>query len=89
VIECVPTASAVDAKVAEPPLMIPVKSVVAPSLNVTLPVALAGDTAAVNVTFTPRVDGFNDDVRVVVVEIGFTIWVSTEDVLVRLVASPP
>jgi hypothetical protein len=36
-------------------------------LKVTVPVAVDGDTAAVNVTFAPKVDGFRDEVSVVVV----------------------
>src|SRR5215470_6354342 len=40
---------------------------VEPSKNCTVPVAVDGDTAAVNVTACPVVDGLGDDVRVVVV----------------------
>ena len=58
--------------VATPALSVPVPRVVAPSLNVTVPVAvpLPGATAAtvaVNVTDWPNTDGFTEDVKVVVV----------------------
>ena len=48
----------------EPLLSVPVPKVVAPSLNVMVPVGvppLAAVTAAVNVTLCPYVDGFNDE----------------------------
>ena len=53
--------------VATPPLSVPVPRVVAPSLNVTVPVALEGVTAAASVTAAPNVDGFGAEVMVVVV----------------------
>ena len=40
-------------KVAFPLLMVPVPSALLPSLNVTVPVAVAGVTVAVNVTDAP------------------------------------
>ena len=43
--------------VAVPPFRVPVPSVTPPSLNVTAPDALPGDTVAVNVTDAPKVDG--------------------------------
>ena len=72
VMECGPGAREEAANVATPALSAPVPSVVAPSLNVTVPVAvpLPGDTAAtvaVNVTDCPNTDGFEDDVTAVVV----------------------
>jgi hypothetical protein len=57
-------------------------------LNVTVPVAVEGDTVAVNVTDNPWVDGFADDASVTAV-FAFTVWVSTEDVLLLSFASPP
>ena len=47
----------------------PVPSVLAPSKNVTVPVAPVGVTAAVSVTFCPQVDGFTSLVSAVVVGI--------------------
>src|ERR1035438_3223581 len=44
----------------------PVPSVATPSLNVTVPVAVEGETVAVNVTDWFRMDGFSDEVRDVV-----------------------
>jgi len=46
---------------------VPVPSVVLPSVNVTVPVAVAGVTVAVNVTGEPYADGFADEVSVTVV----------------------
>ena len=61
--------------------------VVAPSVNVTVPVgATPADgpfvtvTVAVNVTACPKIDGFGDDVRVVAVSASMTTW-STEPAL--------
>ena len=54
-------------KVALPAAMVPVPRVVAPSLNVTVPVAVTGATAAVKVTFVLKVDGLSDEVNDVVV----------------------
>jgi hypothetical protein len=53
--------------VATPLAMVPVPMFVVPSLKVTVPDAVAGDTVAVNVTDAANVDGFSDDVSVVVV----------------------
>src|SRR5437773_2095925 len=54
-------------KVACPALSVPLPSVVAPSLNVTVPVAEVGVTAAVNVTDWTNTDGLSDEATVVVV----------------------
>ncbi len=43
---------------ATPPLRVPVPSVVAPSLNVTVPLAALGETVEVKVTLEPKVEGF-------------------------------
>lgn len=53
------------ANVAVPSTMDPVPRVVAPSLNVIVPVALDGVTAAEKVTLAPKVDGLNNDVTAV------------------------
>jgi hypothetical protein len=68
-------------KVAAPLLIVPVPSVVVPSLKVTVPVAVEGETVAVNVTDEPYADGFADEARVIVVFALFTTWVSTAEVL--------
>ena len=65
--ECVATARFATLNVALPAVMVPVPRVVVPSLNVTVPVAVAGATAAVKVTFAPKVDGLSDEVNDVVV----------------------
>jgi hypothetical protein len=57
----------------------------APStVNCTVPVGVPAllVTVAVNVTDWPTVDGFADDVTAVVVLTGFTVCVSTAEVLV-------
>ena len=53
--------------VAVPADSVPVPSVVEPSLNVTVPVAVLGDTVAVRVTDWPKVEGFAEEEMVVVV----------------------
>jgi hypothetical protein len=50
---CVPTASARALYVVFPLLMVPVPSVVLPSMKVTVPVTFVGDMAAVNLTEAP------------------------------------
>lgn len=72
VIECEPTASAEVVNVAVPLDNVAVPSVVVPSRNVTVPdgVPAPGPTAvtvAVKVTLCPKVDGFSDELTVVVV----------------------
>lgn len=77
-----------------PPLSVPVPSVVAPSLNVTVPVGVdvpdPGVTVAVNVTLWPKTAGFFEETSAVVVEIMlmFTFWASVEDVLLLKLVSP-
>jgi hypothetical protein len=51
---------------AAPALSAAVPSVDDPSINVTLPVAVAGNTLAVKVTFCPTFAGFGDPIRLVV-----------------------
>src|SRR2546426_9171331 len=79
-------------KVACPPVSVPVPSVVALSLNVTVPVGVPapGDTAltvAVNVTDTPNVDGFNDELTVVVLLAWLTVCVRSAEVLLLKLTS--
>ncbi len=88
-IDCEPLASVEVLYVALPLLIVAVPSVVLPSVNVTVPVAVVGATVAVNVTEAPYADGFADEASVTVVFVLFTVWVSTDDVLLLLFASPP
>ena len=67
--------------VAIPALSVPVPSVVAPSLNVTVPVAVLGVTVAVNVTDCPNAEGLVLDATVVVLAATPTACVSAVDVL--------
>jgi hypothetical protein len=69
-------------KVATPLATVPEPSVVEPSRNVTVPEAVSGARVAVNVTDAPNVEGFSDDVRVVVVAALLTTCETAEDVLV-------
>jgi hypothetical protein len=89
VIKFDPTASVDVLYVAIPPLIVAVPSVVPAFLNVTVPVAVVGESAAMNVTEIPYVDGFADEVSVTVVLTLFTVWVSAEDVLLLSFVSPP
>ena len=65
--ECAVVDNAEVLNVAVPSLRGLAPRVVTPSLNVTLPDALEGETVAVNVTDCPDVDGFCDEVSVVLV----------------------
>ena len=76
-------------KVAVPLLTLPVPSVVLPSLNVTVPVAVVDEIVAVNVTEEPTADGFEDDETVVVVLALLTVCVRADDVLLLQLESPP
>ena len=77
-----PAALKLVVKLAAPELMVAVPSVVLPLLNVTVPVAVAGDTVAVNTVFAPMVTGFTEDVSAVVLVARFTVSVTAEEVLV-------
>jgi len=79
--EWVPITSAEVENDAVPPLSDTVPREFTPSKNCTVPVDPAGDTVAVKVADCPDVDGFGNDVSVVVVPIAFTVCVRTEDVL--------
>ena len=61
------------AKVAMPPAIVPVPSVVEPSLKVTVPVmvpAVAEETVALKVTDCPAVEGFTEEDSAVLVVAG-------------------
>ena len=87
VIECAPWVSADVEIVALPPASVAVPTVVAPFVNVTVPVGvpLPGATVTtVIVKFTdfPSVDGFSEEVSVVELAALFTVSVRTAEVLV-------
>ena len=87
----VATDSAGVVKVATPlPLSVPVPSVVAPSLNVTVPLGVPAPevTVAVNVTLWPKTDGLAELVNAVVVLAALTTWVRMLEVLVVKSVSP-
>ena len=73
VIEWFPTERLEVEKVALPPPKVPVPNMDVPSRNVTVPVAVAGATVAVNVTDWPSADGLRLEVSVVVVEVLRTV----------------
>ena len=66
--ECEPVVSVDRASVAVPPLRALVPSAVVPSLNVTVPVAVEGETVAVRTTFWPMIEGFVDELKLVLVD---------------------
>ncbi len=79
-------------KVAVLPINVPDPILVAPSKNVTVPVGVPEVVVmvAVKVTLWPNVEGFKDEVTVVVVVAGgaaFTVCVNTDEVLAACVAS--
>jgi ribosomal protein S5 len=59
--------------------MLLVPSVVPPSLKVTEPVAATGETEAVKVTVTPKVEGLGMAVSETLVGVRFTTWVIAGD----------
>src|SRR5262245_38259265 len=64
-----------------------------PSLNVTVPVGVplagaTGLTVELSVTVWPAVEGFGEEVRLVLEFPAFTVWVRTADVLAAKVALP-
>jgi hypothetical protein len=86
VIVCVATLSPLVLKVAWPPLSVPVPKVIPPSLNVTVPpgVPLPGAlalTVAVKVTPWPHTDGLAEELTLVVVLAGLTVWFNGAPVL--------
>jgi hypothetical protein len=93
VIECVPADRIEIVKVAMPELRFAVPRVEVPSKKVTVPVGIPepGATAltvAVNVTPSPKTDGFSDDVTVVELLALLTVWLKADDVLPLKVESP-
>jgi hypothetical protein len=88
VIEWEATARDVVVNVATPLAMVPVPMFVVPSLKVTVPDAVAGNTVAVNVTDAPNVEGFSEDVSVVPVGACVTVCDTAEEVLTRSLESP-
>ena len=73
--------------VAVEPERVPVPRVVAPSSNVTVPVAPAV-TVAVKVTESPKFDGFAELLRLVDDVALLTVWVRFEEVLPLKFESP-
>ena len=92
---CVPTVNPDVVKVASPEATVTLAaSVVAPSVNVTVPLAavpLLGPvvivTVAVNVTAWPNTDGFTEDVSAVAVAALLTVW-TTDPLLAAKLAVP-
>ena len=85
-IECEPTARLLMAKVAWPELKLRLPKVVAPSLKLTAPVGVPapGETAltvTVKVTDCPKTDGFAEELTVLLVLEGLTVWLKAEAVL--------
>jgi hypothetical protein len=91
VIECVPAVENDVASVAFPELSVPVPSEVAPSMKVTVPVAVVGETDAVSVTLVPVATDVAEDVSVVVVAVSVvvTVMLTALEVLVANVVDPP
>jgi hypothetical protein len=84
-----PSPSAVVEKLAVPFASVPLPIDVVPSRKVTVPVAAAGETVAVNVTDWPDVTEDAESVRVVVVDTAPTVMVWAVDVLAASFVSPP
>jgi hypothetical protein len=81
-------------KVAVPPLSVLEPKVVAPSLKVTVPVAVpdpgaTAETVAVKVTDCPKTEGLAEAATAVVVLAVFTVCVRIEEVLVAKLELPP
>jgi hypothetical protein len=82
--ECVPAVRLAVNRVARPLLRVPLPSEVEPSKNVTVPVAVEGETVAVKVTVWPELDGLRLEPRAVVVlvlDVEFTVSVRIAEVL--------
>src|SRR6266567_3955376 len=73
-----------------PVTSVTVPSVAAPSLNVTVPVGTPAPdvTVELSVTVWPTVEGFGEEVRLVLESPAFTVCVRTADVLAANVAFP-
>jgi hypothetical protein len=89
VIECAPRTNVEVEYEAAPLVSVTVANTAAPSRNWTVPVAVDGVTVALRVTFVPTIDGFADDVTVVLVTVfALTTWLTIADVERALAASP-
>ena len=86
---CEPVDNDETVRVATPDEIVPVPSVVVPSLNVTTPEGADPVTVAVNTVAPPKVVGFVPDVRAVVEFDLVIVCVKADEVLVTLFVSPP
>ena len=87
-IRCAPIDSVDTDSAAVPPLMVTVPNEVDPSMKPTVPVAVPGETTAVNVTACPREAGSREEVSVTLDGgAGFTTRVMPQDKLWKF-ASP-
>ena len=84
-----PAALKLVVKVARPELSVAVPSVVLPLLKVMVPVAVLGVTVAVSTVFAPTLTGLTDELRVVVLAMRLTVWLTAAEVLVATVEEPP
>jgi hypothetical protein len=94
VIECEATVSEAGVNVATPELSALVANELVPSLNVTVPVGVpvpgeVAVTVAVRVTDWPDTEGLTDDARTVPLLALVTVCVTTPEVLVLKLLSPP
>jgi hypothetical protein len=88
---CCPRASEEVLKLALPPLTVTVRSVLVPSLKVTVPVGVPPNCpamVAVKVTDCPAVEGFKDEDKVLVVAALLMVCESAADVLSAKFAFP-
>jgi hypothetical protein len=90
VIECVPATSAEVEREACPAFNVPLPIEVAPSRKITVPVGVppVPVTVAVNVTVCPAVDGFTEEITVVLEVRPWTTCVNTSEMLLEEFASP-
>jgi hypothetical protein len=84
-----PATSPAVAKTAVPPETWTVPSGVLPSVNAIVPPAVLGETVAVKLTFWPKLEGFSDDVKPVVVTFCTTFRVTEVEVLAVKAPLPP
>jgi hypothetical protein len=78
-------------KIARPSVSLTLPMIVAPFLNVTVPVGVplyCGTMVAAKVTDNPTVRGFTDETNIVLVVARFTNWYSGGEVLPAKVVSP-
>lgn len=68
---------------AVPDVRLAVPNVVDPSLKVTVPLAAAGLTVAVNTVLWLTAAGLTLEFNVTEVEVRLTVWLNAEDVLVK------